>query len=169
MRNPFSPYLLPLAVAFACYYLSKTWSCRSGRLANGLCAIAVLLIGVGLSLPSVARVSVYYQGKSQFEWADALESGNPAIRGRAIEALCQLITQYPHRHSVQSVAAYALVRAKATETIPFLRSLLAEQDVGSNRNLLLQALEQLEGAARQENRAPSGPAEEKLTVDKSGG
>jgi hypothetical protein len=159
MRNPFWPSLLPIVVAAAfCYSGYKIWACKSGRVLNAITAVSIILIAIGLLSPSVARVErVYYEGKDQFEWADVLEAGDPVTRRPAIEAVCQLMQKHPNRYSVQAIGAQALVQAKATETIPLLRSMLAQQNEAMIRSPLCEALKKLEGAERRENGAAPWP------------
>jgi len=69
-----------------------------------------------------------HDGKDQFEWAQLAVEGDPASRLEAIEALCEILKTRKPQTSVRGVAFQALVASKAIEAVPFLLTLLNDDD-----------------------------------------
>src|SRR5262249_47141674 len=93
--------------------------------------IALIGIGIALSIPSVARLPrAYYNGKDQFEWAGVLASGQAQNRQEAITALCEILKDKRNHKwgSIFHISLFALADGKASEALPTLVELLEELD-----------------------------------------
>ncbi|HMF15772.1 MAG TPA: hypothetical protein VKE98_01135 [Gemmataceae bacterium] len=110
-------------------FMLAAWIYRRKRpsILDFLTFISLIAIGIGLSIPSVARLPrAYYQEKDQFEWANIRASRKPESRQQAITALCEILKDKKnHKHtSIFAVSLSGLAEGKAKEALPTLNDLL---------------------------------------------
>jgi hypothetical protein len=94
-----------------------------------LLGLGLLGVAIGLLLPLVSRVPrERYQGRDQFQWAAALQSGDAAARRQAAAALCEIMRRHPSKQGVRWVVSDALSEAGAVEAVPALEEMRLSGD-----------------------------------------
>src|SRR3954447_15538694 len=86
-------WLLPTLVVAGALCWVVLQRCRGERVPIAwkiFLVIGVMILATHYLLPSTARAHrAYYQGKSQFEWADQLRRGDTTAKSEAVAALCE--------------------------------------------------------------------------------